>query len=232
MGRTSALPALALLSLVIAVACEKRGTAPPASWEPRRSCAADDECRPAPTCCPIPCNSDVIRREDVDGVQRRVDAQCTKEERARCPQAGSCPGHVYACVRSRCTLVMEGSPDWPKDKEPKALPSSSPPADAAPTPATPDDASSADRGDVSCKKDDECVPLGGGAGCCPSPCPRGAVNRRAQAKVEAELAAACAKQPKRPCISAGACRGHAVLCVRSECFVVYEGEPNFRPRAP
>src|SRR5258706_14833776 len=98
---------------VLLIGCQKRDAAPPASWEPDRSCEKDDDCRAAPACCPAPCSSDVINKKDVGMVQTRVDAQCTKEARAKCPQAGSCTAHMYLCVRAKCSFVQEGSPDWP-----------------------------------------------------------------------------------------------------------------------
>ena len=85
--------------------------------------------------------------------------------------------------------------------------------------------------DLSCKKDADCVVVRA-AGCCPSPCPAGVVNKRDQARVEADLAAACRKEPSRPCVSAGACRGHAVLCENGKCGVFYEGDPKFRSPRP
>ena len=105
----------AVIAIVLVSACGKRDSAPPASWEPDRSCVSSSECRPAPSCCVGPCTSYVINERDVSKLQQRVDAECTPERRARCPQAGSCEAHIYACVRGRCALVTEGSPDWPKD---------------------------------------------------------------------------------------------------------------------
>ena len=219
---------VAALALALAPACEKREAAPPASWEPRRTCAGADECRPAPACCPSPCTSDVIHRDDVAAVQRRVDATCSKAARANCPVAGACVSHVYACVRGRCALVLEGSADWPAPNA-SVAPSASAaePVDVAP----PVDAGPASARDDGCDRDDDCVPLhGGGGGCCPAPCPAAAVSRRGHARAAADLAAACEKVPRRPCPSAGGCRGHAILCVSHRCAVVYEGDPGFRPR--
>jgi hypothetical protein len=106
-----------LAGCLIAVACSKQPSPPPASWEPDRSCAASSDCTPAPACCPAPCSSDVINKKDVGQAQARVDAQCTKEMRASCPQAGSCRSHAYTCLRGKCALIFEGSADWPADAQ-------------------------------------------------------------------------------------------------------------------
>lgn len=209
---------IALSVALVVVACGKREAAPPASWEPNRSCVSDDECRPAPSCCPAPCTSDVINRSEVEKAQRRVDAHCTNEARAACPQAGSCMEHKYACVRQQCKLVTRGSPDWPEP-----VVDATPPADAAKQAPKP--------WDLSCEKDDECVAVRA-AGCCPSPCPTGVVNARDQARVEAELAESCKSQPPLPCPSAGGCRGHSISCVQRQCKVVFEGDPGYRERSP
>lgn len=105
---------LIVASSLLAIACGKRDPEPPpASWQPDRSCVASADCAPAPSCCPAPCTGDVINVKDLSRAQARVDAHCTKEARAQCPQAGGCQTHVYACVRSQCALVTQGSPDWP-----------------------------------------------------------------------------------------------------------------------
>src|SRR5262245_32335253 len=95
---------VAVLGVFAVVACSKRQAAPPASWEPDRSCTKSDECTPAPSCCPVPCNSNVINKKDVTSAQARVDAECSPEKRKQCPQAGSCPGYFYGCIRAKCTL--------------------------------------------------------------------------------------------------------------------------------
>jgi len=57
------------------------------------------------------------------------------------------------------------------------------------------------------------------------------VNKRDQARVAAVLSEQCKKQQREgPCPSAGACRGHAYLCVKSECRLVFEGDPDYRQR--
>lgn len=103
--------------LVVWVACDRSGPRstppPPESWQPSRECSRDDECTPAPSCCPVPCTGDVINKRDVGLAQARVDSKCTAAERKECPQAGGCMEHRYACVRSRCAMVTHGSPDWP-----------------------------------------------------------------------------------------------------------------------
>jgi len=101
---------------VVVMACNTRESAPPANWEPDRACDTNDDCVPMPSCCPAPCTSDVIHKKDLAKAQARAKAQCAKESRGPCPQAGACPGHVYACVRAKCALVLEGSPDWPNAK--------------------------------------------------------------------------------------------------------------------
>src|SRR5688572_27809895 len=115
---------LALALLLSLAACSKKPepTATPAppvdaapaavTWEPDRSCAADADCRPAPSCCPAPCTSDVINVKDVDRAYQEM-RKVFPETPADCPQAGSCPGHAYLCIQSRCKLVMEGDPDYP-----------------------------------------------------------------------------------------------------------------------
>jgi hypothetical protein len=101
-----------MIGLVAIVACQKRDAAPPASWEPETSCTTNDDCTTGATCCPSPCGGPVMNKKDVSKMQARVDAECTKEARSQCPQAGACQAHVIACLRSKCTFVAEGSPDW------------------------------------------------------------------------------------------------------------------------
>lgn len=96
----------------VVAACGKREAAPPASWEPDRSCATADDCGPSPTCCPSPCGGDPINKRDIAMMQRRVDATCDKKECSKVV-AGACVAHMTMCLRGRCTMVMEGSPDWP-----------------------------------------------------------------------------------------------------------------------
>ncbi len=97
---------------VIVAACGK-SSAPPASWEPDRSCTAHDDCRPVEGCCPAPCSNDVINVRDLAKMRARVEEQCKTQRKEECPQAGACAPHQYLCVRGRCALVLEGSPDWP-----------------------------------------------------------------------------------------------------------------------
>jgi hypothetical protein len=104
---------LVVLVVVVLTACGKRADAPPASWEPDRSCASNDDCTPAPSCCPAPCSGDVINKRDVAKMQKRVDATCNKDD-CKNVVAGSCAAHAYLCVRGRCAMVTEGSPDWPE----------------------------------------------------------------------------------------------------------------------
>src|SRR5689334_3074384 len=106
------LVALAFVSAFI-VACGKRSEAPPASWQPDRSCVSSEECRQIDGCCPSPCSSLVINARDVEKMRRRLDEECKKQKPEECPQAGSCAEHAYLCVRGQCALVLEGSPDWP-----------------------------------------------------------------------------------------------------------------------
>jgi len=84
----------------------------PAPWQPDRSCVAHEDCRPAPSCCPAPCTSDVINVEDVDRAYQELKKTCPTTP-PDCPQAGSCPGHQYMCIDQRCKLVMEGDPEYP-----------------------------------------------------------------------------------------------------------------------
>lgn len=82
-----------------------------AAWQPDRSCTRDDECRPAPSCCPMPCNGDVINVRDLARAQAELRKTCPRTP-ADCPVAGSCPGHAYLCVDGACALVMEGDPSY------------------------------------------------------------------------------------------------------------------------
>ena len=108
---------LAAAALVLGFACS-RGSEPERAaptepaWQPDRSCAAHDECRPAPSCCPMPCNGDVINVKDMDRAQKELRRTCP-ETPDDCPQAGSCPGHEYMCIQGSCKLVMEGDPEYP-----------------------------------------------------------------------------------------------------------------------
>lgn len=100
---------------LLLVACGKHSEAPPASWEPDRSCVSSDECRPVEGCCPAPCASLVINARDMDKMRARVAEQCKTQKREQCPQAGACLTNKIMCLRGQCAVVFEGSPDWPKD---------------------------------------------------------------------------------------------------------------------
>jgi hypothetical protein len=107
--------------------------------------------------------------------------------------------------------------------EGEPVPCDAPVASAVPPPEKP--------WDLACVKDTDCVPVQGGAGCCNSPCPAGAINKSDLARVQKDMTDACNRAPRKaPCISAGGCRGHAILCLEKKCVVSYEGDPGFRKR--
>lgn len=118
MGRSAVVVAACVAVLAVLAACDRSGPKatppPPESWQPSRDCTNDGDCAPAPSCCPSPCTSDVINKRDVGTLHARVESKCSPAARAQCPQAGPCVEHRYACVRSRCALVLHGSADWPE----------------------------------------------------------------------------------------------------------------------
>jgi hypothetical protein len=121
---------LVVLAVVLAAGCKKEqpGTpaptpaptadaapAPPpaadaAAWEPDRSCSADSECVPAPSCCPVPCNQLVINVRDVERAKAELLKNCPPA--AQCPSAGACVAHQYLCMNGRCSLVFQNSPAY------------------------------------------------------------------------------------------------------------------------
>jgi hypothetical protein len=75
------------------------------------SCTKDDDCMPAPGCCPAPCTSEVINVKDMPKAQERL-AQCPKDQ--VCPSAGGCRTFAYLCVEKKCALVFEGDSGYRK----------------------------------------------------------------------------------------------------------------------
>lgn len=105
--RLGRLLAFAVLCLSwVTPACRGASSGPPAPYD--RSCEADGDCTPAPSCCPAPCTENVINQRESARAQREL--VCEKKE--PCPQAGSCRTHAYLCVEKTCKLVFEGTPGW------------------------------------------------------------------------------------------------------------------------
>ncbi|NOU34176.1 MAG: hypothetical protein HOO96_40305 [Polyangiaceae bacterium] len=73
------------------------------------SCRADDDCAPAPGCCPTPCTSLVVNVKELPRVQASL-ASCDRS--APCPSAGGCRTHAYLCNGGRCALVYAGEPGY------------------------------------------------------------------------------------------------------------------------
>ena len=73
------------------------------------SCSKDDDCVPAPTCCPVPCNEEVINLGAMQKAHDRL-ASCPKDQ--VCPSAGSCRTFAYLCVQKKCALVFQGDPGF------------------------------------------------------------------------------------------------------------------------
>jgi hypothetical protein len=73
------------------------------------SCSKDDDCMPAPTCCPAPCNEEVINVKDMPKAQDRLGS-CPKDQ--VCPSAGGCRTFQYLCAEKKCALVFEGDPGY------------------------------------------------------------------------------------------------------------------------
>lgn len=103
--RASAVGVLALS------ACHERVSAPSASENPLdSSCQHDWECVPAPECCPMPCNEDVINQRDEQRARDALD--CSSSAQRGCPQAGGCRTFAYLCLDRRCKLAFEGDPGF------------------------------------------------------------------------------------------------------------------------
>jgi hypothetical protein len=83
-------------------------TGPTASYD--TSCQYDDECVPAPGCCPTPCTSNVINQRGVGRATADLATSCPKDP--KCFSVGGCRTHAYLCVRKSCALVYEDSADW------------------------------------------------------------------------------------------------------------------------
>lgn len=130
-----------------------------------------------------------------------------------------------ACIAACSRRVAPPTETRELDRETLPMPPAR--ASTPPPPAVKE----ADGWDVSCEKDDDCVPVSP-SGCCPSPCTATVVNKRDQARVSEALSEQCKQEERGPCPSAGACRGHAYLCVRNKCGLVFEGEPDYRKRQP
>jgi hypothetical protein len=94
-----------------AVAPEATPDASPPDTSPLdASCAKDDDCVPAPSCCPVPCTSRVINKKELPKVHARNAATCPKTP--QCISAGGCRTHAYLCVKKSCQLVFSDSPDY------------------------------------------------------------------------------------------------------------------------
>lgn len=80
--------------------------------------------------------------------------------------------------------------------------------------------------DRSCRADHECVPA---ASCCPVPCNPHVINRKDAERDAREVRERCA-ETKRDCPTGGSCRGHAYICLREVCALVFAGDPDYRRR--
>ena len=78
------------------------------------SCESDSDCTPGPTCCPIPCNSEVINVKDAQKAQERLT--CPKAQ--QCASAGGCRTFQYLCVQKKCGLFFEGDTGYRKRGSP------------------------------------------------------------------------------------------------------------------
>ncbi len=76
-----------------------------------RSCQADTDCVPAPSCCPMPCNANVINKRSLAAARDAVKRTCDTPPDA-CPVAGSCSEHAYLCVGATCQLVYGDDPAY------------------------------------------------------------------------------------------------------------------------
>ena len=108
-----------LLSVASISACEKRSAEPLATAAKRSAplatdCVADEDCVPAPACCPGPCTGEVINRRDLVRAQSDVTRSCADDQ--ACPSAGSCTTHAYLCVNGTCKLVFEHEPEYRERK--------------------------------------------------------------------------------------------------------------------
>jgi hypothetical protein len=72
------------------------------------SCQHDWECTPAPTCCPIPCNEDVVNVKD----SARASANLNCDPARQCMSAGGCRTFQYLCLEHRCKLAFAGDADY------------------------------------------------------------------------------------------------------------------------
>lgn len=72
------------------------------------SCQTDEDCIPAPGCCPAPCTSLVINKNELE--KAKASLHCPKD--AKCPSAGACQTHSYLCVRKTCKLVYSKDRDY------------------------------------------------------------------------------------------------------------------------
>lgn len=97
--------------LCFLIACKGRAAARVADATPvayDTSCQRDWECTPAPTCCPIPCNEEVINVKD----SARASANLNCDPARQCPSAGGCRSFEYLCLDHRCKLSFAGDADY------------------------------------------------------------------------------------------------------------------------
>lgn len=72
------------------------------------ACKKDEDCRPAPSCCPAPCTSHVFNAQAAE----RASASLRCDPAQKCISAGGCRTHAYLCVRKHCKLVYSDDPDY------------------------------------------------------------------------------------------------------------------------
>lgn len=80
------------------------------------SCESDEECVPAPSCCPEPCTEHVINRGALDEARARLRERCPTQP-DDCPVAGACMEHAYLCVEGTCELVYHDDPEFERRED-------------------------------------------------------------------------------------------------------------------
>jgi hypothetical protein len=145
------------------------------------------------------------------------------------PRSSSCALVAYSlsALLAACSKRAVAPPDSREPERENTVTTPRPIArESASAPAP---VATSERWDTACENDGDCVPVSASE-CCPAPCASTVVNKRDHARAAAALSEQCIKERQGRCPSAGACRGHAYLCVESQCRLVFEGDPDYRPR--
>lgn len=106
--------ALVVFVWLACAACERKRDAGPTSTVSLAldtSCSVDEDCVPAPSCCPMPCTGHVINRKDAARASDELERTCTPEQCGGV-RAGACRTHAYLCVQRTCKLVYSDEPDY------------------------------------------------------------------------------------------------------------------------